>query len=51
MSTIGAALSSFNALKDIAQAMVSLHDTQAFQMKVIEFNGKRHAETILTAMV
>ena len=38
MSAIAAALSSFSALKDIAQAIVSLHDAQALQAKVLEFN-------------
>jgi len=39
LSDVAAALSSFNALKNIAQAMIGLHDTQAFQLKVLEFNG------------
>ncbi|MFZ1905203.1 MAG: hypothetical protein WAU56_07410 [Steroidobacteraceae bacterium] len=38
VTTIAAALTSFDALKNIAKAMMSLHDTQAFQLKVIEFN-------------
>lgn len=40
MSTIAAALSSFGALKDIAQAMIGLRDAQALQAKIIEFNGQ-----------
>jgi hypothetical protein len=40
VSTISAALSSFNALKDIAQSMVGLRDAVAFQDKLIEFQGK-----------
>lgn len=39
ISAIGAALSSFNTLKNIAQSMVALHDSQTVQSKVIEFNG------------
>lgn len=39
LSAIGVALSSFNTLKDIAQAMVTLRDAQALQAKVIEFNN------------
>ena len=39
MSAIAAALTSFKTLKDIAQSMVALRDTQAFQTKLIEFNG------------
>ncbi|MFI5020606.1 MAG: hypothetical protein ACHQRJ_02990 [Alphaproteobacteria bacterium] len=39
MSTIAAAISSFSALKDIAQAMIGLRDAQAFQAKLIEFNS------------
>lgn len=39
MSAIAAALSSFNTLKNIAQAMVTLRDANALQTKVIEFNG------------
>ncbi len=39
MGTIAAALNSFNALKNIAQSMVALRDVNAFQAKVIEFNG------------
>jgi uncharacterized small protein (DUF1192 family) len=39
LSAIGAALTSFNTLKNIAQTMIGLHDTQALQAKVIEFNS------------
>jgi len=39
ISAISAALSSFNALKNIAQTMIGLHDTQALQAKVIDFNN------------
>src|ERR1039458_8780548 len=39
LSTIGAALTSFNTLKNIAQTMIGLHDRQALQVKVIEFNN------------
>jgi hypothetical protein len=39
VTAIAAVLSSFNALKNIAQAMIGLHDTQALQLKIIEFNG------------
>jgi hypothetical protein len=39
ISTISAALTSFNSLKNIAQAMIGLHDTQALQAKILEFNG------------
>jgi hypothetical protein len=38
MSTIAAALSSFNVLKNIAQSMIALRDSQALQAKIIEFN-------------
>lgn len=40
VTSIAAALSSFNTLKNIAQAMVNLHDAQALQLKIIEFNGQ-----------
>lgn len=40
MSTIAAALSSFNALRNIAQAMIDLRDAQAMQAKILEFNGQ-----------
>jgi hypothetical protein len=39
LSAIGAALTSFNTLKNIAQTMIGLHDVQALQSKVIEFNN------------
>lgn len=39
MTTIAAALTSFDALKNIAQAMIGLRDAQAFQAKLIEFNS------------
>jgi len=39
LSAIGAALASFNTLKNIAQTMIGLHDTKALQAKVIEFNN------------
>jgi hypothetical protein len=39
LSAIGAALASFNTLKNIAQTMMGLHDTKALQAKVIEFNN------------
>lgn len=39
ISTIAAALSSFNVLKNIAQSMIALRDSQAMQAKIIEFNG------------
>jgi hypothetical protein len=34
LSAIGAALTSLNTLKNIAQTMIGLHDTQALQAKV-----------------
>jgi hypothetical protein len=37
ISSIAAALSSIKAAKDIAQSMVGLRDTAAFQAKLIEF--------------
>jgi hypothetical protein len=40
MSAIAAALSSLNAAKDIAQAMIGLRDSAAFQAKLIEFQSK-----------
>lgn len=40
ISAIAAALSSLKAAKDIAEAMVTLRDTSAFQSKLIEFQGK-----------
>src|SRR5579872_4213900 len=39
LTAIAAALSSFNELKNIAQAMITLRDAQALQTKIIEFNG------------
>lgn len=39
LNAIGAALTSFNTLKNIAQTMIGLHDVQALQSKVIEFNN------------
>ena len=39
MSAIGAALTSLNTMKNIAQAMLGLHDVQALQAKVIDFNN------------
>lgn len=39
LSAIGAALASFNTLKNIAQTMIGLHDAKALQAKVIEFNN------------
>jgi hypothetical protein len=39
LSAIGAALTSFNTLKNIAQTMMGLHDVKALQAKVIEFNN------------
>ncbi len=40
ISAIAAALSSLNAAKDIAQAMIGLRDSAAFQAKLIEFQSK-----------
>lgn len=40
MSAVSAALSSYHALKDIAQSMIGLRDAAAFQGKLIEFQGK-----------
>jgi hypothetical protein len=40
VSSISAALSSLIAARDIAQAMVGLHDAAAFQGKLIEFQAK-----------
>jgi hypothetical protein len=39
LSAIGAALTSFDTLKNIAQAMIGLHDAKALQAKIIEFNN------------
>jgi hypothetical protein len=40
ISALAAALSSLNAAKDIAQAMIGLRDTTAFQTKLLEFQSK-----------
>lgn len=40
LTAIAAALSSFKAAKDIAEAMIGLRDTAAFQSKLIEFQSK-----------
>jgi predicted P-loop ATPase len=40
MSAIATALSSLNAAKDIAQAMIALRDREAFQSKLLEFQSK-----------
>jgi hypothetical protein len=40
LSAIAAALSSLKAAKDIAEAMIGLRDTTAFQAKLIEFQSK-----------
>ena len=40
MSAIASALASLNAAKDIAQAMIGLRDTAAFQEKRLEFQSK-----------
>jgi hypothetical protein len=40
MSAISGLLSSLNAAKDIAQAMIGLRDSQAFQTKLLEFQAK-----------
>src|ERR1700733_13027016 len=40
ISAIASALSALNAAKDIAQAMITLRDTAAFQGKLIEFQSK-----------
>jgi hypothetical protein len=40
ISSIAAALSSIKAAKDIAQSMIGLRDTAAFQAKLIEFQSK-----------
>jgi hypothetical protein len=39
ITAIGGALNAFNAMKNIAQAMIGLRDAQAFNAKLIEFNG------------
>jgi hypothetical protein len=40
MSAFAAALSSLNAAKDIAQAMIGLRDSATFQTKLLEFQSK-----------
>lgn len=40
ISAFAAALSSLNAAKDIAQAMIGLRDNAAFQTKPLEFQSK-----------
>jgi hypothetical protein len=40
ISAFAAALSSLNAAKDIAQAMIGLRDSAAFQTKLLEFQSK-----------
>ena len=40
ISALAAALSSLNAAKDIAQAMIGLRDGAAFQAKLLEFQSK-----------
>jgi len=40
VSQIGAALAALKAAKDIAQAMIGLRDTAAFQTKLMEFQSK-----------
>lgn len=40
MTAIAQALNSFNALKNIAHALIGLRDAQALQAKIIEFNGQ-----------
>lgn len=39
ISTIAAVMASFKALKDLAAAMIDLHDGRALALKVREFNG------------
>jgi len=39
LSAVAAALSSFNTLKSIAQAMIDLRDAQAFKAKIIDFQN------------
>lgn len=51
MTAIGAALSSFKAMKDIAEAMVGLRDAAAFRERQIEFQGKIiEAQSALSAL-
>jgi hypothetical protein len=40
MSAIGSALASLKAAKDIAETMIGLRDTAAFQEKRLEFQSK-----------
>jgi hypothetical protein len=40
MSAIASALASLKAAKDIAEAMIGLRDSAAFQAKLIEFQSK-----------
>jgi hypothetical protein len=40
MTAIASALSSFKAMKDIAEAMIGLRDAAAFRERQIEFQGK-----------
>jgi hypothetical protein len=40
MTAIASALSSFKALKDIAEAMIGLRDAASFRERQIEFQGK-----------
>jgi hypothetical protein len=40
LTAIAAALSSLKAAKDIAEAMIGLRDTAAFQGKLLEFQSK-----------
>jgi hypothetical protein len=40
MSAFASALTSLNAAKDIAQAMIGLRDTATFQAKLLEFQRK-----------
>jgi len=39
MATIGGALASINAARDIAKTMIGLRDTELLQAKTIELNG------------
>jgi hypothetical protein len=40
MTAIASALSSFKAMKDLAEAMIGLRDAVAFRERQIEFQGK-----------
>jgi hypothetical protein len=40
ISSFGAALAALKSAKDIAEAMISLRDSAAFQSKMIEFQSK-----------